>query len=404
MRKSTKKTVDLKTYGIEMWSQPKIEEFRETLLNWYDKEKRDLPWRRREDAYAIWVSEIMLQQTRVDTVIPYFNRFLKELPTIKSLAEAEEDGLLKLWEGLGYYSRVKNMQFAARQIMMDFGGQFPNEPKDIQKLKGIGPYTSGAIASMAFQLPEPAVDGNVMRVLSRLFEIDLDIAKPSNRKVYEVMIRELIDPVRPGDFNQALMDLGATVCTPKNYHPEKSPVKNFNQSFLNDTWETYPIKSKGKKAIKETYIGLLVENEKGQWLLEKRPSKGLLADMWTFPLLSETIMYTEEKWKSFDLHEKKPNFLLDEMKQDKFKEYVQFKYGIEPKVESYTYEEIKHVFSHIIWSIQLVKASASEIRGVIPDRCEWVDAANFDQYVFPVPQQKMWNHYNSSQMNLFRLS
>lgn len=156
--------LDFKKYGIDMWPEDKIVAFRQALLEWYDVNKRDLPWRRTSDPYAIWVSEIMLQQTRVDTVIPYYERFLFHLPTIKDLAEAKEEVILKLWEGLGYYSRVRNMQKAAQQMVVEFGGQFPKTHAEISSLKGIGPYTAGAISSIAFHLPEPAVDGNVMLV------------------------------------------------------------------------------------------------------------------------------------------------------------------------------------------------------------------------------------------------
>ena len=195
--------LDLKEYGIVMWPEEKIISFREKLLAWYDENKRDLPWRRSKNPYHIWVSEIMLQQTRVDTVIPYYERFLDWFPTVESLANAPEERLLKAWEGLGYYSRVRNLQAAAQQIMTDFGGQFPNTYEGISSLKGIGPYTAGAISSIAFNLPEPAVDGNVMRVLARLFEVNHDIGIPSNRKIFQAMMEILIDPERPGDFNQA---------------------------------------------------------------------------------------------------------------------------------------------------------------------------------------------------------
>ena len=179
--------MDLEQYGIKMWSEEKIASFQEKLLAWYDKEKRDLPWRHSNNPYHIWVSEIMLQQTRVDTVIPYYYRFLETFPTIESLANAQEEELLKVWEGLGYYSRVRNMQKAAQQIMEEYNGEFPDTMEEIQTLKGIGPYTAGAIASIAFNLPEPAVDGNLMRVISRLFEIGLDIGNPSNRKVFQAV-------------------------------------------------------------------------------------------------------------------------------------------------------------------------------------------------------------------------
>jgi len=238
----------LKEKGIIMWSDDKIEAFQKTLLDWYDANKRDLPWRRTSNPYYIWISEIMLQQTQVDTVIPYYERFIDTLPEISDLAAASEDTLLKLWEGLGYYSRVRNMKVAAGQIMADHNGIFPEDYDAIKNLKGIGPYTAGAVSSIAFNQPQPAVDGNVMRVLSRLFEIELDIGKASSRKVFEEMIRLLIDKDRPGDFNQALMDLGATICTPRNYKPEMSPVKDFNASYLNETWARYPIKEGKKKS------------------------------------------------------------------------------------------------------------------------------------------------------------
>lgn len=238
--------LDLKEYGIVMWPEEKIISFREKLLNWYDENKRDLPWRRSKNPYHIWVSEIMLQQTRVDTVIPYYERFLDWFPTVESLATAPEERLLKAWEGLGYYSRVRNMQDAAQQIMTDFGGQFPNTYEGISSLKGIGPYTAGAISSIAFNLPEPAVDGNVMRVLARLFEVNHDIGIPSNRKIFQAMMEILIDPERPGDFNQALMDLGSDIEAPVNPRPEESPVKDFSAAYQNGTMDRYPIKAPKK--------------------------------------------------------------------------------------------------------------------------------------------------------------
>ena len=234
--------LDLKEYGIVMWDAEKIASFRRTLLDWYDREKRDLPWRRTKNPYYIWVSEIMLQQTQVQTVIPYYERFLDWFPTVKDLAEAPEEKLLKAWEGLGYYSRVRNMQKAAQQIMDDFDGQFPDTYENIAKLKGIGPYTAGAISSIAFGLPEPAVDGNVMRVMARLFEVNYDIGDAKNRKIFQAIMDILIDPDRPGDFNQALMDLGTDIESAKNPRPNESPIRFFCAAYLNGTYDKYPIK------------------------------------------------------------------------------------------------------------------------------------------------------------------
>src|SRR3954454_13903711 len=174
-----------------------IEGFSRDLIGWFNDEKRDLPWRQDQDPYKIWVSEIMLQQTRVDTVIPYFNRFIEWFPTIEALAAAEEDKVLKAWEGLGYYSRVRNLQSAVREVSEKYNGEVPNTPEEIAGLKGVGPYTAGAILSIAYGIPEPAVDGNVMRVLSRILSIWEDIAKPSTRKVFENAVRQLISHDEP---------------------------------------------------------------------------------------------------------------------------------------------------------------------------------------------------------------
>lgn len=374
--------------GVKLWPQEKIARFRETLLSWYDLEKRDLPWRINNDPYRIWVSEIMLQQTRVDTVIPYYLNFMKTFRTIEALAYAEEDALLKAWEGLGYYSRVRNMQKAAIQIMEDYEGVMPNDPKEIIKLKGIGPYTAGAISSMAFDLPEPAVDGNVMRIISRLFEIDADIALPANRKLFEEIIRELIDPYKPGDFNQALMDLGATICTPKNYYPENSPVKEFNQSYLNGTWEKYPVKSKKKKAKPVYYAGLVIRNQKGEYLLEKRPETGLLANMWTFPLVeSDDFSHFFSRGKLKSTGQEKADQMIAFLNEE-----VTETYDIAPILLKEPFAGVIHIFSHLKWHIAVYfgEQVMNESLDAIPENCQWVSPVDFDQYTFPGAQMKMW--------------
>ncbi|MEG0442770.1 MAG: A/G-specific adenine glycosylase [Carnobacterium sp.] len=379
-------------YGIEMWPQEKIERFRATLLSWYDLEKRTLPWRINNDPYRIWVSEIMLQQTRVDTVIPYYLNFMKKFPSIQALAEAEEDTLLKAWEGLGYYSRVRNLQKAAIQISEEYNGEMPRDPKEIIKLKGIGPYTAGAISSMAFGLPEPAVDGNVMRVLSRLFEIDADIAKPGNRKIFEAVMRELIDPYKPGDFNQAFMDLGSSICTPKNYHPELSPIAEFNASYLNGTWERYPVKSKKKKAEPVYYVGALIKNEKNEFLLEKRPANGLLANMWIFPLIKESSVLQEINIKPGKLHLVKSEVKQDQVLSNLLTE-LNSHYRVEPTLMKQPFDEIVHIFSHLKWFIAVYYGQMSKENIKIPENCRWVHPDDFNDYTFPGPQMKMWQSY-----------
>ncbi|MFL2062047.1 A/G-specific adenine glycosylase [Marinilactibacillus psychrotolerans] len=374
-------------YNINMWSEDKIALFQDTLLKWYDLEKRDLPWRRTSDPYKIWISEIMLQQTRVDTVIAYYKNFLTSFPDINHLAEADDDRLLKVWEGLGYYSRVRNMKEAAIQVVTHHDGIFPDNYEEIKKLKGIGPYTAGAIASIAFQQAEPAVDGNLMRVLSRLFEIDIDIAKPASRKVFEAVMYHIIDQNRPGDFNQALMDLGATICTPKNYDPSISPVKEFNASYVNETYLNYPIKSKKKKKKIVNYFAVLVQNDKGEYLLEKRHEDRLLANMWTFPLIEEEMISRDSGWKSFedtDLYE------LNDLKKDLLMRYVKKKYSLNINLGIHSSGKISHIFTHLHWNIYAYKASTRNSIEAIPSNCEWVHETKFNDYVFPVLQQKIW--------------
>lgn len=382
-------------YGIKMWPQEKIERFRATLLSWYDIEKRTLPWRLNNDPYRIWVSEIMLQQTRVDTVIPYYLNFMKQFPTIKALSEAEEDRLLKAWEGLGYYSRVRNMQKAAIQIMEDYEGEMPRDPKEIIKLSGIGPYTAGAIASMAFGLPEPAVDGNVMRVLSRLFEIDADIAKPASRKLFEAVMREIIDPYKPGDFNQAFMDLGSSICTPKNYHPEMSPIKEFNASYLNGTWQKYPVKSRKKKAVPVYYTGVIIKNEKDEFLLEKRPANGLLANMWLFPLLEENLILDGTDLVQGQIQKIESEELQDQVLQQLLIQLDET-YGAKPILMKKPFAEVVHIFSHLKWFITVYYGQISSEDRPLPENCHWVSPEQFEKYTFPGPQTKMWQRDRKS--------
>ena len=374
----------LKDYGIEMWETDKIHAFRKALLEWYDQHKRDLPWRHTKDPYAIWVSEIMLQQTRVDTVIPYYERFLYHLPTIRDLAEAPEELLLKLWEGLGYYSRIRNMQQAAQQMVETFSGQFPSTYAEITTLKGIGPYTAGAIASIAFNLPEPAVDGNVMRVLSRLFEVDYDIGIPVNRKIFQRMMELLIDPHRPGDFNQALMDLGSDIESPVNPRPEESPVKEFSAAYLNGTMDKYPIKAPKKKPLPLAYQGMIIRNKQNEFLLEKNQSTKLLEGFWSFPLLEKGNPVD----KQVSLFEPKEELVQVDILQ-KFTE----EYALTIDWSPQEFAPVQHVFSHRKWHIDLVEGQSSMTKLPKHRHLKWVAVEDFSAYPFAKPQQKMWASY-----------
>ena len=384
--------MDLEQYGIKMWSEEKIASFQEKLLAWYDKEKRDLPWRDSNNPYHIWVSEIMLQQTRLDTVIPYYHRFLETFPTIESLANAPEESLLKVWEGLGYYSRVRNMQKAAQQIIDQYSGEFPSTMEEIQTLKGIGPYTAGAIASIAFKLPEPAVDGNLMRVISRLFEIGLDIGNPTNRKVFQVVAEKIISKERPGDFNQALMDLGSDIESPVTPHPEDSPVKEFSAAYINGTMHLYPVKIPKKKPVPMKWQAFVIQNEKGQYLLEKNTYADLLSGFWHFPLIRD---YTPTRKQLSLLEEiaeeveEYPNKNIPMEKQ--FESIYQMKVQKIKKIKG----EVKHIFSHQKWEIELTKYNIDSKRIVeeINGReLRWIEAEEFIKIPFSKVQMKLWEH------------
>ncbi|MEB3102266.1 A/G-specific adenine glycosylase [Ferviditalea candida] len=260
--------------------------FSSNLLEWFRIHKRDLPWRRTNDPYRIMVSEIMLQQTRVDTVIPYYHRFIERFPTVEALAEAPEEDVLKAWEGLGYYSRARNLQTAVREVKERYGGRVPDKRDQIGSLKGVGPYTAGAVLSIAYNRPEPAVDGNVMRVFSRFFLILDDTSKPGTRTEMEKLARELIPEGEAGSFNQALMELGALICTPKSPNCLICPVMENCAGRLNGMEEQLPVKKKAQPPRREQRVVALIQgagNRTGQILIRRRPDEGLLAGMWELP-------------------------------------------------------------------------------------------------------------------------
>ena len=381
--------LDLEKYGVTMWEEDKILSFRQKLLAWYDENKRDLPWRRSKNPYHIWVSEIMLQQTRVDTVIPYYERFLDWFSTVESLANAPEERLLKAWEGLGYYSRVRNMQTAAQQIMSEFEGKFPSTYEGISSLKGIGPYTAGAISSIAFNLPQPAVDGNVMRVLARLFEVNHDIGNPSNRKIFQAMMEVLIDPDRPGDFNQALMDLGSDIEAPVNPRPEESPVKEFSAAYQHGTMDHYPIKAPKKKPIPIYLKALVVQNSQGQFLLEKNESEKLLAGFWHFPLIE--VDEFSDQTQELDLFSQvaEPILQLGPSPQESFEQ----DYDLEVDWQDLRFEEVKHIFSHRKWHIQIIAGRVAETQEYADREVLWLSPEEFSNYPLAKPQQKIWQAY-----------
>ena len=259
------------------------EEFAKQIIRWYLQNKRVLPWRQNREPYRVWLSEIMLQQTRVAAAIPYYERFLAELPTVESLAAASQEQLYKLWEGLGYYSRARNLQKAAQIVVREYGGVFPSSHAEILKLPGIGPYTAGAISSICFDLPVPAVDGNVLRVMARLTGDGRDITHPAVKKEYASLLAGLYPKTGCGDFTQGLMELGATLCLPGGPpNCKECPVKKICKAFEGGTTAEIPVK-KSKKPRRRQAIAVLVLVCEGRLAIRKREARGLLAGLWEFP-------------------------------------------------------------------------------------------------------------------------
>lgn len=364
----------------ETWNEEKIKTFQETFLTWYHKEKRNLPWRATNDPYAIWISEIMLQQTRVETVIGYFYRFMEQFPTIQDLAAAEEQKLLKVWEGLGYYSRARNLKAAAQQIVAEFDGEMPQSIEEIRSLKGIGPYTAGAIGSIAFGLPEPAIDGNVMRVVSRLFCIEADIAKASSRRPFDEAMRTIISPDEPGEFNQALMDLGSRICTPTTPKCEECPISQYCLAYAENRQTDFPVKSKKAKPKDVYYIAGAIEDQ-GSFLLVQRPETGLLASMWHFPLVEVTKEQYEALQRTWA---KEEQLQLDLIAEDDALEIFP---DLPVVWQKRHFGEITHIFSHLKWHVLLFYGRK---RGELTlQDSEWAAKESFQNYVFPKPQQKL---------------
>lgn len=294
MAGSTEEKAEKNTENVkEIFRKGELKAIPNFLLKWYDSNKRVLPWREKPTPYRVWVSEIMLQQTRVEAVRPYFQRFMEELPDIRALAEADEERLLKLWEGLGYYNRVRNLQKAAVKIMEDYGGEMPDTFRELLGLPGIGSYTAGAVASIAFHRPVPAVDGNVLRVIARYRQDQRLISDAAVKKAVEEELGRVMPPDRPGDFNQAMMEIGACVCIP-NGAPlcGKCPLAEGCMAHEAGQERDYPKKQKKKPRRTEEKTVLLLMDE-NRTAIRKRAGKGLLAGMYEFPSLEG--FYTGEE-------------------------------------------------------------------------------------------------------------
>ena len=328
------------------------------LLTWYDLNGRTLPWRSVVTPYRTWVSEIMLQQTRVSAVIPYFERFMAELPDAAALATVPEERLLKLWEGLGYYSRARNLQKAAKVIVSDFGGELPRTCASLKTLPGIGDYTAAAIASINFGEPVAAVDGNLLRVAARVSGCADDIMDARVRKQFTAHLNDAIDLARPGAYNQAMMDLGATVCLPNGAPKcEICPARMMCEAYKNGLTEVLPVRAKKKsRRVEERTVLLLFQD--GRIALRKRPDTGLLAGLWEYPNLPESL---DEAGALLAL--------------------AQLGLSAESIIPA---GSARHIFTHIEWDM---KGYFAKVRGE-SDGLIWADADAFDALALPTAFKK----------------
>lgn len=329
-----------------------------SLLTWYRNHARDLPWRRTKDPYKIWVSEIMLQQTQVDTVIPYYDRWLKRFPTIESLAKASLSDVMKLWAGLGYYRRARMLHEGAKQVQK-LGGRLPSAVNELIKLPGIGRYTAGAIASIAFEQRAPIVDGNVIRILSRIYAIHSDIGKLDTVKKLWQIAEEVLPDKYIGDFNQSMMELGATVCLPENPKCGVCPVEALCQAHALGKATFFPV-NKNKTKLEKIKTAALVLRQNGKVLIQKQAEKERWGGLWMFP------------------HWKDKKSMVHDMKK--------FGLNLKPKMK------VRHGFTKYLVTLEVfqsekIKGKSERIK--LSDNHKWIDVNRLSDYAMPSPHQKI---------------
>jgi A/G-specific adenine glycosylase len=335
--------------------------FHKILTVWYQQNARDLPWRSNNDPYFVWVSEIILQQTRVDQGTAYFLRFIKLFPDVKSLAMASENEVLKVWQGLGYYSRARNMHAAARQIINEFNGLFPDTYINIVRLKGIGSYTAAAIASIAFGLPYAAIDGNVYRVLSRIFGIATPIDSTKGKKEFNALANGLIDRQNPGLFNEALMEFGALQCIPRNPDCNKCPFQDQCFAFTRNEISRLPVKSKQTKVKNRFFNYLIIRQEKFIYL-EKRQENDIWRNLYQFPLIESPAALTDAE------------ILTNEKFMSIFR-------GAEITIDPYS-PEITHVLTHQKLHVRFIEITIHNPEIIFP----WIRVLPENIHEYPVPK------------------
>lgn len=343
-------------------------EFRSRLLAWYDDNKRDMPWRDCEDPYKTWISEIMLQQTRVDQATPYFNRFIERFPDVHALAEADQQEVLRVWEGLGYYSRARNMHHAAKTVVEKFDGKIPDTENEILKLKGVGPYTASAVLSIAYAKPHAVVDGNVLRVLTRYLGIEDDIRSSGTKNTVQEAADEFLDEKRPGDFNQAVMELGATICTPSNPDCGQCPVRTDCVAYSTLKTDSIPYKSPAKKRPHHQ-IGVGIIRNEEEVLIALRPEDAMLGGMWEFP--------GGKQKKDEDIQQT----VIRELKEE---------LGVDVAITK-SLMKLDHAYSHfkITLHAYLCKLKNGVPRPKTSQQLKWVSISELDRYPFPKANRKL---------------
>ncbi len=343
---------------------------RRALLKWYDANARDLPWRRTRDPYAIWISEVMLQQTRIETAIPYYHRFLKALPNVRRLANAELDDVLKLWEGLGYYGRARNLHTAARAILISHGGRIPTTFDELISLPGVGRYTAAAVASIAFGEPKAVLDGNVIRVITRM---DCIRGDPKQSRIRDRLWRraeEGLDSRRAGDFNQAMMELGATICLPRNPRCTDCPANEFCLARQRGTQSRFPIRAKTKQLPRRVVaVGLIWKA--GKLLIDKRKPEGLLGGLWELP------------GGKIHAGESAENAIVREVQEE-----LNVRVRAIRRVMT-----VDHAYSHFRVRLHVIECRfvSGAVRCIACDDFRWVRPAELKRLAFPAANQKIFS-------------
>jgi A/G-specific adenine glycosylase len=340
---------------------------RKHLIDWYEANQRQLPWRKTDDPYRIWVSEVMLQQTQVKTVISYYIAFIKKFPNIKCLARADQQSVLKIWEGLGYYARARNLHQAARQVVEEHNGSIPDNWKQFKALPGVGDYIAAAVLSIAFHQPFPVVDGNVKRVLARLFAKDTPVNGSGAHKAYYIIAEKLLDSGQAGVFNQALMELGALICRPQISECGRCPLQSVCRVYADESVAEYPKRIK-KKPVPEHHIVVGVVYKNGRMLITRRKSEGLLGGLWEFP---------GGKVKEDETAEQA---CIREIKEET---------NLDVKVDSYI-TRVRHAYTHfkIVMDVFRCQYVSGRVKLNSPVDFKWVTFKQIEQYPFPKANHK----------------